>query len=71
MKFLNQIDLKHIVLETDSPYLTPVPFRGKPNSPSYIPVIAQKLADFYQISMEELVVKTYMNASQLKSSSGL
>lgn len=68
---IKDISLDHIVLETDSPYLTPVPFRGKPNSPSYIPVIAQKLADFYQISLEELVVKTCMNASQLKSSSGL
>ena len=35
-KFLNQIDLKHIVLETDSPYLAPVPFRGKRNESSYI-----------------------------------
>ena len=68
---IKDISLDHIVLETDSPYLTPFPFRGKPNSPSYIPVIAQKLADFYQISLEELVVKTCMNASQLKSSSGL
>ncbi len=67
---IKDISLDDIVLETDSPYLTPVPFRGKPNSPSYIPIIAQKLADLFQISLDELLAKTSFNASQLKSYSG-
>lgn len=67
---IKKISLDEIVLETDSPYLTPVPFRGKPNSPKYIPIIAQKLADLYQISLDELVRKTSINARQLKSYSG-
>jgi TatD DNase family protein len=49
-KILPQIDLKHIVLETDSPYLPPVPYRGKPNESSYLTYIAQKVAELYQIS---------------------
>jgi TatD DNase family protein len=67
---IKDIPLDHIVLETDSPYLSPVPYRGKPNSPSYMPLIAQKLADLYQISLDELVKKTSYNASQLKLYSG-
>jgi TatD DNase family protein len=67
---IKDISLDHIVLETDSPYLSPVPYRGKPNSPSYMPLIAQKLADLYQISLDELVIKTSNNASQLKLYSG-
>jgi TatD DNase family protein len=67
---IKDISLDHIVLETDSPYLSPVPYRGKPNSPSYMPLIAQKLADLFQISMDELVIKTSNNANQLKSYSG-
>ena len=43
-KFLNQIDIKHIVLETDSPYLAPTPFRGKRNESSYIKQVVEKLA---------------------------
>ena len=49
-KFLNQIDIKHIVLETDSPYLAPVPFRGKRNESSYITYIIDKLSDIYGLS---------------------
>jgi len=67
---IKAISLEHIVLETDSPYLTPVPLRGKPNSPSNIPLIAQKLADLYQISLEDLVTQTSINAKYLKSYSG-
>ena len=44
---LYQIPLEHIVLETDSPYLAPVPFRGKPNESSYLVHVAQKVADIY------------------------
>ena len=48
-KFINQIDLKHIVLETDSPYLAPVPFRGKRNESSYIIYVLEKLSELYQL----------------------
>ena len=64
------IPLNQIVLETDAPYLSPVPHRGKPNSPKYIPLIAQKLADLYEVSLEELVNQTSKNAMQLKTISG-
>lgn len=53
-KVVQEIDLKHIVLETDSPYLTPVPHRGKPNESSYLIHIAQKLADIKQVTIEKL-----------------
>lgn len=57
--------LKHIVLETDAPYLAPVPYRGKRNESSYIPVIAQKVADILDISIEEVKERTTKNAGQL------
>jgi len=46
-QFINQIDLKHLVLETDSPYLAPIPFRGKRNESSYIVKVIEKLASLY------------------------
>lgn len=61
-KVLPEVDLKHLVLETDSPYLTPTPHRGKRNETSYIPIIAQKLADIKEISLEEVAEKTTQNA---------
>jgi len=59
------IDLKHIVLETDSPYLAPVPHRGKRNEPSYVPLIAQKIAELKQITIAEVAQKTTTNAKVL------
>jgi len=67
---IKEIPLSSIVLETDAPYLSPVPFRGKPNSPKHIPLIAQKLADLYEVSLEELVIQTTQNAMKLKVISG-
>jgi TatD DNase family protein len=61
-QFLNSIDLKHIVLETDSPYLAPVPFRGKRNESSYVTLIAQKLAEIYRVSIEEIAKITTENS---------
>jgi TatD DNase family protein len=61
-KVVEQISLEHLVLETDSPYLTPVPFRGKPNESSYLVYIAQKLADIKQISIENLAEITTHNS---------
>ncbi|MGZ3821046.1 MAG: TatD family hydrolase [Mucilaginibacter sp.] len=57
-KIVQQIDLKHIVLETDSPYLTPVPYRGKPNESSYLIYVAQKVADLHQVSLETVAAVT-------------
>lgn len=64
-QFLNEIDLKHIVLETDSPYLAPVPFRGKRNESSYLLQIAEKLSDIYQLSVEEIAQETTLNSEAI------
>lgn len=61
-KVLQDIPLEHLVLETDSPYLTPVPFRGKQNESSYLVYVAQKLADLKQIPLEELAAITTANS---------
>ncbi len=62
---VQDIDLQHIVLETDAPYLTPTPFRGKRNESSYIPYIAQRIAEVKGISMDELALQTSENALRL------
>ena len=64
-KFLHQIDLKHIVLETDSPYLAPVPFRGKRNESSYIIYVLEKLSEIYGISNEKIAEITSENAKKV------
>jgi TatD DNase family protein len=64
-KFLNQIDLKHIVLETDSPYLAPVPYRGKRNESSYIMYVVEKLSEIYGLSKEEIADITTKNAEKV------
>lgn len=60
-----EIPLDRILLETDSPYLTPVPFRGKRNESSYIPYIAQKLSELTGRSIEEIAAVTTENAQKL------
>ncbi len=62
---LADIPLTNIVLETDSPYLAPVPYRGKPNESSYLIHIAQKVADIYNISMEEVAELTTANSKKI------
>ena len=64
-KFLNQIDLKHIVLETDSPYLAPVPFRGKRNESSYITYVIDKLSEIYGLPIQEIASVTTKNAEKV------
>ena len=64
-KVVKNIDIKNIILETDSPYLTPTPFRGTRNKSSYIPIIANKLSDIYKISSEEIGNITSKNAKEI------
>jgi len=64
---VKHFDLSHIVLETDAPYLTPVPFRGKRNESSYIPVIAKFIAQLKSIRIEEVAETTSANANKLFS----
>ena len=63
--FLYEIDLKHIVLETDAPYLAPSPFRGKRNESSYITNIIDKLVDIYQVSFKEIAEITTQNSKDV------
>lgn len=64
-KTLASVDPKHLVLETDSPYLAPTPNRGKRNESSYIPLIADKLSDIYEMSIEEIGRITTENANEV------
>ncbi|GAB3181888.1 TatD family hydrolase [Telluribacter humicola] len=61
-KVLPYVDLEHLVLETDSPYLAPVPYRGKRNEPSYLELVAQRVADLKRISKAEVIEATTQNA---------
>lgn len=62
---LKKIPLNRILLETDSPYLTPHPYRGQRNSPSFIPIIAENLANIKELSVEEVAFVTTKNALKL------
>lgn len=64
-QFLHEIPLKHIVLETDSPYLAPTPFRGKRNESSYIVKVLDKLAEIYNLSSEEIAEITTQNSKNV------
>ena len=64
-QYLDQIDPEHIVLETDSPYLAPVPFRGKRNESAYIVKVLEKLSELYNMSMEEIAEITTANSRSI------
>ena len=64
-KAIENINLDHIVLETDSPYLAPIPFRGKRNECSYIKYIAQKLAELKNTTLQQVADITTTNAEKL------
>jgi TatD DNase family protein len=64
-QFLSKVGLEHIVLETDSPYLAPVPYRGKRNESSYTVLVAEKLAQIYNVSVEEIAAITTANSKQV------
>ncbi|MDO6818590.1 TatD family hydrolase [Zobellia sp. 1_MG-2023] len=63
--FLAEIPLEHIVLETDSPYLAPVPYRGKRNESAYLMNVLEKLADVYNVSTELIADVTTENSKQV------
>lgn len=62
------IDLSHIVLETDSPYLAPAPFRGQRNDPSHLPLVAKQIAILQETSIEEVARMTTLNAKSIFAS---
>ena len=64
-KVMTEIDLSHVVLETDAPYLAPVPFRGKRNECSYISYVAQKLAEIKVLDVADVASITTKNAQSL------
>jgi TatD DNase family protein len=64
-KFLKNIDINNIVLETDSPYMSPTPYRGKRNESSYIIEIIEKLSKIYGIETEQIVSETTKNAKEV------
>ncbi|GAA4894976.1 TatD family hydrolase [Flaviramulus aquimarinus] len=64
-QFLNQIHLKHIVLETDSPYLSPVPYRGKRNESAYIIKVLEKLSQIYNVPLDKIAEITTQNSKNI------
>ncbi len=64
-KVVEALGTEHLILETDAPYLAPVPYRGKRNQPSYIPVIAEKVAELKNLPVEEIAKITTQNAFRL------
>ena len=65
VEVVEEIPLERILLETDCPYLTPVPYRGKRNSSLYLPYVVEKIAEIKGISTEEVERVTYENAMKL------
>lgn len=64
-KVVEAIDLKHLVLETDAPYLAPMPHRGKRNEPDYLMLTAKKIAEIKNISVEEVAAVTTQNSIEV------
>ena len=59
------VPLDRLLIETDSPYLTPVPYRGQPNRVEYVQLVAKKIAEIKNISVEEVITQTQLNAKKL------
>lgn len=64
-KLLEHIDLQYVILETDAPYLAPVPYRGKRNESAYIPLIGERIADVKNLTIGEIAAITTSNALKL------
>ena len=65
IQYMKDIDMQHVVLETDAPYLAPVPFRGKRNEPAYISYVVQKLAEITGSTGEEIAEIATTNTKKL------
>ena len=65
VEVIKKIDLKYILLETDSPYLTPEPHRGSSNEPAYIPLIAGKIAEIKSVSLDDVMIATEGNVKMV------
>lgn len=65
VEIVKNIDLKHILIETDSPYLTPEPYRGKTNQPANVYYVAKKIAEIKKLSIDEVINTTSNNAKNL------
>ena len=59
-----EVPLEKLMLETDSPYLTPVPYRGKPNKPAYVKYVAEEIAQLRNMALEEIIDITTSNAEE-------
>ncbi len=64
-KVIENVEMKHLVLETDSPYLPPTPHRGKRNESSYLLHVAEKLADVHQVTLQQVAQMTTQNAQEI------
>ncbi len=64
-KTVEKIPIEHIIMETDSPYLTPTPYRGKRNESSYVALVRDKLSEIYHLSKEEVDIITTQSAEEL------
>ena len=64
-KVVKYIPMGRILLETDAPYVAPVPYRGKRNEPSYIIEVAKKIAEIKDLTLEEVAVLTFQNAERI------
>lgn len=64
-KVIKEIDLQNVIMETDAPYLAPVPFRGKRNEPSYLKYVVEKISTIKNISTEDVAEITTANAEKL------
>jgi TatD DNase family protein len=62
-----KVPLERILIETDAPYLSPVPYRGRRNEPLYVEFVAQRIAKIKNISLEEVIEETTNNAKKLFS----
>ena len=65
VEVVNAIPLEHIVLETDCPYLAPVPYRGKRNSSMYLPYVVSRIAEIKGVTEEEVINTTEINARNM------
>jgi len=64
-EIVREVPLERILLETDAPFLTPEPYRGKRNEPAYVVEVAKKLAELKNVSLEEVIIQTTKNAENL------